>query len=87
MSGEAGEESARSELRLRKDPTDPAEVRMVQVDDHAVFRNGLRELLEERGACSWSLSASNWIASSSSALHESGYPTCGCCAVPSLIAS
>jgi len=28
---------------------DPAEVRVVLVDDHAVFRNGLRELLEERG--------------------------------------
>ena len=30
-------------------PPDPAEIRVVLVDDHALFRNGLRELLEERG--------------------------------------
>jgi DNA-binding NarL/FixJ family response regulator len=28
---------------------DPPEIRVVLVDDHAIFRNGLRELLQERG--------------------------------------
>jgi len=35
--------------RLTEQRSNPAEVRVVLVDDHAVFRNGLRELLEERG--------------------------------------
>jgi DNA-binding NarL/FixJ family response regulator len=30
-------------------PSNPPEIRVVLVDDHAIFRNGLRELLEERG--------------------------------------
>jgi DNA-binding NarL/FixJ family response regulator len=30
-------------------PHDMGEIRVVLVDDHAIFRNGLRELLEERG--------------------------------------
>jgi DNA-binding NarL/FixJ family response regulator len=30
-------------------PPDPREIRVVLVDDHAIFRDGLRELLEERG--------------------------------------
>ncbi len=36
-------------MERSEQPPDPAEVRVVLVDDHALFRNGLRELLEERG--------------------------------------
>ena len=36
-------------MEWSEQPADPAGVRVVLVDDHGLFRNGLRELLEERG--------------------------------------